>query len=59
MQSIRSISVVGCHAEGEVGATGDDFTHVSTLLFERVRAVEPLPVRETTTPWVFTNRGSS
>jgi LacI family transcriptional regulator len=64
-----NIAVVGCGNLPEslitqpplstVGAAAADFTDVSTLLFERLLATEPLPVREITTPWVFTNRGSS
>lgn len=66
----EDIAVVGCGNLPEsvvmqpplstVGAaTADDFANVATLLFERMLAAEPLPVRELTSPWVFTNRGSS
>jgi proline racemase len=42
MQSIRSISVVGCHAEGEVGdvITGGVLPPVGATMFEKMRAME-------------------
>lgn len=42
MQSIRSISVVGCHAEGEVGdvIVGGVLTPAGATMFDKMRAME-------------------
>ena len=42
MQSIRSISVVGCHAEGEVGdvITGGVLPPAGATMYDKMRTME-------------------